>query len=147
MPKIYNMLMSWIIFALGAIGAGAISDLFRKLGSNLKDPFLSNLVFQLGALSTAIILYLLFSRKLEGNPKGMMYALIGGIMISVFTTFSFRALAGGPGVSTVMPVLRIGVVLLVVILGIVLFREKLTWNIVLGTLLAGTGVYLLFLNK
>lgn len=135
------------MYALGAIGAGAASDLFRKLGSNLRDPFLSNLLFQLGALTTAIVLYMLFSRKLEGNPQGMMYALIGGVLISVFTAFSFKALAAGPGVATVMPVLRIGVVLLVVILGVLLFREKLTWNVALGTLLAGTGVYLLFLNK
>ncbi|HSA83301.1 MAG TPA: EamA family transporter [Patescibacteria group bacterium] len=139
--------MNWIIFALGAIGAGAISDLFRKLGSNLRDPFLSNLLFQGAGFATAIILYFIFSRKLEGNPYGILYAAIGGIFISIFTALSFKALSDGPGVSTVMPVLRIGVVLLVVILGILLFREKLTWNIVLGVLLAGSGVYILFLNK
>ena len=65
--------MNWILYALGAISAVAVSDLFRKLGSNLKDPFFSNLVFQVGTFSTAVIMYLLFSRKLEGNPKGMMY--------------------------------------------------------------------------
>jgi uncharacterized membrane protein len=139
--------MNWIIYALGAVGAGAISDLFRKLGSNLKDPFFSNVLFQGASFATALILYLIFSRKLEGNPHGMMYAFIGGIFISVFTALSFKALADGPGVSTVMPVLRIGVVLLVVVLGILLFREKITWNIILGVLLAGSGVYLLFLNK
>ena len=115
--------MSWIIFALGAIATGAVSDLFRKLGSNLKDPFLSNLVFQVGSLTMAIILYLLFSRKIEGNPQGMTYALIGGVLISIFAAFSFKALADGPGVSTVIPVIRIGVVLLVVILGILLFKD------------------------
>ncbi len=139
--------MNWIIFALGAIGAGAISDLFRKLGSNLKDPFLSNLIFQLGSLTTAIILYMLFSRKIEGNPQGMLYAVIGGILISIFTTFSFKALALGPNVSTVIPVIRIGVVLLVVILGVLLFKDKLTWNIVVGILLASSGVYILTLNQ
>ena len=139
--------MNWIIFALGAIGAGAISDLFRKLGSNLKDPFFSNVIFQGGSFAMALILYFLFSRKLEGNPHGMLYALIGGILISVFTTFSFKALADGPNVSTVIPVIRIGVVLLVVILGVLLFKDKLTWNIVFGILLATSGVYLLSLNK
>lgn len=139
--------MSWIIYALGAVSAGAISDLFRKLGSNLKDPFLSNLIFQVGSLTTAIILYLIFSRKIEANHQGMTYALIGGVLISIFTAFSFKALADGPGVSTVIPVIRIGVVLLVVILGVLLFKDKLTWNIVLGILLASSGVYLLFLNK
>ncbi|SRR6266403_6071316 len=139
--------MSWIIFALGAIGAGAISDLFRKLGSNLKDPFFSNVIFQGAAFATALILYFVFSRKLEGNHNGMLYALIGGILISIFTTFSFKALGDGPGVSTVMPFIRIGVVILVVILGILLLKDKLTWNIVVGVLLATAGVYLLSINK
>jgi uncharacterized membrane protein len=139
--------MSWLIYALGAISAGAASDLFRKLGANLKDPFLSNLVFQLGALTTAIVLYMLFSRKLEGNPEGIKYALIGGILISIFTTFSFKALADGPGVSTVIPVIRVGVVILVVILGILLFKDKLTWNLISGIVLASLGIYLISLNK
>lgn len=139
--------MNWIIFALGAIGAGAISDLFRKLGSNLKDPFFANLIFQTGAFIAGVVLFLFFSRKFAGNPQTMLYAFIGGILISVFTMLSFKALAGGPGVSTVMPFLRIGVVLLVVMLGILLLKEKLTWHIVLGVLLAGSGVYLLSLNK
>jgi len=139
--------MNWIIFALGAIGAGAISDLFRKLGSNLKDPFLSNVIFQAASFATALILYFLFSKKLEGNPQGMLYALIGGVLISIFTTFSFKALSDGPNVSTVIPVIRIGVVLLVVILGVLIFKDKLTWNIIFGILLASTGVFLLSLNK
>ena len=139
--------MNWILFALGAIGAGAISDLFRKLGSNLRDPFLSNVIFQAASFATALILYFLFSRKVEANHQGMLYALIGGILISVFTTFSFKALSDGPNVSTVIPVIRIGVVLLVVILGVLLFKDKLTWNIILGIILATSGVYLLSLNK
>ncbi|HZE87441.1 MAG TPA: hypothetical protein VE090_04525, partial [Methylomirabilota bacterium] len=134
--------MNWIIFALGAIGAGAISDLFRKLGSNLKDPFLSNLLFQTGSLTTAIILYLIFSRKGVDSPQGIMYAIVGGILISIFTAFSFKALATGPGVSTVIPVIRIGVVLVVVVLGILLFKDKLTWYTLVGVSLATAGVYL-----
>lgn len=139
--------MNWIIFALGAIGTGAVSDIFRKLGSQLKDPFFSNLIFQAASFTTAILLYLIFSRRIEGSTQGMMYAVIGGILISIFTTFSFKALDLGPGVSTVIPFIRIGVVALVVVLGILLLREKLTWNIIAGLVLAGAGVYLLSMNK
>ena len=139
--------MNWIIFALGAISSGAISDLFRKLGSNLKDPFLSNLVFQVGSLTTAIILYMIFSRKIEGNSRGILYALIGGIFISIFTTFSFKALASGPDVSTVIPVIRIGVVILVILLGVILLKDKITWNLITGIILATVGVYLISLTK
>ncbi|SRR6266404_63804 len=137
--------MNWIIYALGAITAGATSDLFRKLGSNLKDPFFSNLIFQAGSFTTAIILFLVFSRTLEKNPKGTMYAIIGGVLISIFTTFTFKALSSGPGVSTVIPIIRVGAVVLVALLGVLLFKDKLTWNLVTGVVLASIGVYLIFI--
>lgn len=136
--------MGWVVYALGAISAVAVSDLFRKLGSNLKDPFLSNLIFQLGSITTALVMFLLFSRKLDLNSRGVVYALIGGVLISIFTTFSFKALETGPGVSTVIPVIRVGGVLLVSILGVLIFRDKVTWNLVVGILLAASGVYLIF---
>jgi uncharacterized membrane protein len=139
--------MSWIIYALGAISANAFSDLFRKLGSALNDPFLSNLIFQSGAFLTSIILFLLFSRKYEGNPQFIFYAFIGGVLISIFTTLSFKALHVGPGVSTVMPIIRVGAVVLVALLGILILREKFTWNIAAGVTLACAGVYLLFTHQ
>lgn len=139
--------MRWILFALGAISAVAVSDLFRKLGSNLKDPFLSNLFFQVGSLTMAIALWLIFSRKFESSSAGMWYALVGGFLISIFTTFTFKALELGPGVSTVMPVIRVGGVVLVAVLGLILFRDKLTWSLVSGMVLAVSGVYLIFLGK
>ncbi len=136
--------MNWIVYALGAIAAIAISDLFRKLGSNLKDPFLSNLVFQLGSVSMAVMMFLLFNRRGEFNSRGVGYAVIGGLLVSVFTALSFKALETGPGVSTVIPVIRVGGVLLVSVLGVLVFKDKLTWNLVVGILLAALGIYLIF---
>lgn len=134
----------WIVYALGAIASVAISDLFRKLSSNLNDAFFSNLLFQAGGFFMGIILYLLFSRKVEPNPKGVMFALIGGLLISIFTSLTFKALAAGPGISTVIPVIRVGGVLLVAILGVLLFRDRLTWQLILGIILACSGIYLIF---
>ena len=38
----------------------------------------------------------------------MLYAFVGGVLIAIFTLFSIKALQIGPGVSTVMPMVRIG---------------------------------------
>jgi uncharacterized membrane protein len=135
--------MSWLLFALGAVVSVGISDLFRKLGSNLHDPFLSNLIFQIGSVSMAFLLWMLFSRKFDWHSRGVLYALIGGLLISIFTTLSFKALELGPGVSTVMPVIRIGGVLIVATLGILLLKDKLTFNLALGLLLALSGIALM----
>lgn len=139
--------MSWIFYALGAMSVVAASDLFRKLGSNLKDPFLSNLIFQLGSVSMALAMWMLFSRKFENNTEGVIYALIGGILVSVFTALTFKALEIGPGVSMVMPAIRIGGVLLVAILGILIFKDRITWNLALGICVSLVGVYLIFNGK
>src|SRR5689334_9002136 len=110
--------MSWFIYAVGAMFAIGISDLFRKLGSNLKDPLFTNLIFQLGSVTTAILLYIFLSRKIENNTQGIIFAIVGGTLISLFSALSFKALNLGPGVSTVIPIMRVGGVLVVSILGV-----------------------------
>lgn len=76
----------------------------------------------------------------------MIFAVIGGVLISIFTTFSFKALSLGP-VSQVIPIIRVGGVLLVTILGIILFKEKLTLNLILGVILSTLGLYLIFSSR
>lgn len=139
--------MNWIVYTLIAIGIVGVSDIFRKLASNLKDPFFTNLVFQLAATTTAIITYLVFSRKIENNPREIIFAILGGATIATFSLFSFKALATGPGVSIVMPVMRIGGIAFLVVLGIVILSERITAQTLLGLILSFIGIYLLIANK
>jgi len=139
--------MSWIFYSLIAIGIVGISDIFRKLASNLKDPFFTNLVFQLSATTFTIITYFIFSRKVENNPKDIVFAILGGITIAAFSLFSFKALSTGPGASVVIPVLRIGGIALLVVLGIVVLKEKLSLQTFIGLIFSSIGIYLLFSNK
>lgn len=139
--------MSWIWYAITAIGFGALSDLFRKFGSAVKDPFLDNLVFQTAAFMSAIVLYILFSRKPVPNDNTMTYVILGGICISLFTTFFFKTLTVGPGISVVAPIIRAGALILVALLGVILLHERLTWNLLTGIIFACIGIYLMFLNN
>ena len=139
--------MSWIFYAIAAIGFGALSDLFRKFGSTVKDPFLDNLIFQTAAFMTAIILYMLFSRKTVPGGNVMTYVILGGICISLFTTFFFKSLSIGPGVSVVAPIVRAGALILVVLLGVILLHEKISWQLITGIVLASFGIYMIFLNN
>ena len=139
--------MNWILYSFLAIGIVGFSDIFRKLASNLKDPFFTNLVFQLGATSAAIIMFLIFSRKIEYRPQEIFYAIMGGVTIATFTLFSFKALATGPGVSVVMPALRIGGVALIPVLGFLFLKERITVQTISGLIFSFIGIYLLFSNK
>jgi uncharacterized membrane protein len=136
----------WIFYMLGATFAISISDIFRKLGSSLRDPFLANFVFQIGALAMAAVLWMFFSRHVEFNDKGMISALAGGLFLSLFTALVFKALEVGPGISMVMPIVRMGSIVLVVMLGVLLLREKMTWTLFTGVSLSILGVYFIFFN-
>lgn len=139
--------MNWVIYSLAAIGIVGISDLFRKIASSLKDPFFTNLVFQIAATTTAIISYLIFSRKVENNPRAILFAIAGGITIATFSLFSFKALATGPGASVVMPILRVGGIALLAVLSVIFLKEKLTMSTFFGLVFSAIGIYLLFSNK
>lgn len=139
--------MSWILYSLIAIVVVAFSDLFRKLASQLHDPFFTAIIFQMGSIVTTVILYLVFSRKIESNMTAISYAFIGGVLIAIFTLFSFKALSMGPGVSTVIPILRTGGIALVVILGVIFLREKMTMMSTIGLILSLAGIYFMFVGK
>lgn len=139
--------MSWIYYAIAAIGAGALADFFRKFGSTVKDPFLDNLIFETAAFITAIALYIIFSRKAVPEGNAMTYVIAGGICISIFTTLFFKTLSIGPGVSVVAPIVRAGALVLIAILGIVVLHEKFTWHLIAGIALTCLGIYMMFLNQ
>ncbi|MCL4339186.1 hypothetical protein M1271_05860 [Patescibacteria group bacterium] len=54
--------MSRVLYAIAAIGIVGVSDVFRKLASNLKDPFFTKNTV-LGLLFSAFGIFLLFSNK------------------------------------------------------------------------------------
>ena len=138
--------MDWSFYAIISILFLGVSDLFRKLGSSIKDPIFANLIFQAGSFLTAMLLFL-SSRKVATSGNGIVVAFIGGILISLATLLSFKALSLGPGVSVVMPTLRIGGVVLVSLLGVLVLREKLAIQTLFGLLFSAVGIYLLFSNK
>lgn len=133
----------WPLFALGAVLAIAFSDTMRKLGANVQDVYLSGIIFMLGGLITTTILWLTLSREIEWNPKGFQYAALGGMFIALYTICMFKALETG-SLSIVAPLVRTCGIIMVTVLGIFLFHEKLSWNLIVGILLALGGSYLIF---
>lgn len=75
--------MSWVGYALLGILFSGFSDLFRKISASL-DPLFANVLFQVGFLTTAVIMFFLLQGKTAGSSKGIFAGLIGGILISIF---------------------------------------------------------------
>lgn len=139
--------MNWVVYALFAILVVGVSDIFRKIASTIKSPFEANLYFQWGGAISALILFLLFSRKMTADPKTALTSFTGGSLIAIFTLFSFKALSMGPSASVVMPVLRIGGISFLVLLSIIFLKERLNFQMLVGLLFSFIGIYLLFSNK
>lgn len=139
--------MNWVTYSLIAILFLGFSDIFRKLASSISNSQFANLIFQCGAFVTSLLIFLTVDKTIINNPKSVIYAFIGGALIAVATLFSIKALATGQPVSLVMPTLRAGGVALVAVLGLLILRDKMTVQTVLGLIFSSIGIYLLFQNK
>jgi hypothetical protein len=64
------------------------------------------------------------------------------VLMSVFTTLLFKALAVGPGVSTVLPIIRVGSILSLRFSVCFFFAENITPNLTAGLVLAISGICL-----
>jgi len=137
--------MQWWVYTIMAISALGTADFFRKLASSIKDPIFTNLLFQAGAFTAALVIFLTH-RKTAGDSHSILYALIGGVLISLFSLASFKALSLGP-VSVVWPAIRVGGLAFVVILGVFLLKERLSMQTILGFTFAAIGLYLLLSHK
>jgi uncharacterized membrane protein len=56
-------------------------------------------------------------------------------------------MTAGPGVSTVMPIVRMGGMMIAVIVGILVLKEKVTIHLLLGILFSCVGIYLLSMQN
>lgn len=137
---------TWITYAIIAIMFTAVSDMFRKLAAQELSPYFANVLFQFAAFSTGMTLFLTH-RKIDNNPRGILFAVIGGMLVAMFTFFSFRTLAIGPGVSVVMPVLRVGGVSLVAVLGVVVLKDSVSLIKIVGLIFAVTGIIMLTMSE
>ncbi len=138
--------MSWFTAALIALLFAGFSDVFRKFASSSRDPYFITLIFHFTAFITAYILFYA-NRKYVIDSKEIAFASISGILIAVATVYSIRSMTAGPGVSTVMPIVRMGGMMIAVIIGIVVLKEKVTIHLLLGILFSCVGIYLLSMQS
>jgi uncharacterized membrane protein len=134
--------MNWLTAALIAVLFVGFSDIFRKFASVSRDPYFITLIFHFVAFITAYVLFFM-NRKYVIDSKEIAFASISGILIAVATVYSIKAMGNGPGVSTVMPIIRIGGLMITVVIGILILKEKVTVHLALGMLFSCIGIYLL----
>lgn len=132
-----------ILFLVGMVIL-AFADFSIKETSGKITPSLGTLIY---ALVAAIppLLWLAWTRAHEPilvTPPGVFWAVVTGLSFGVFTGLVFLLFSQGVNLSIGTPVIRMGGIVVAATLGIVILREGLNWQYVIGFLLATAGIYL-----
>ena len=136
----------WFCYAIGAAVFYGLHQVFTKLASAGASDGLGGFVVEVTAAST-IALYLIYLRFFGSwdqhiNASGTIYSVVTGVCVGAGTILFFLLFAAGGPLSAVPGVLAVGATIMVVS-GILIFHETLTWERSLGIALSIAGILLL----
>jgi transporter family protein len=138
----------WLLFALLAAVSAAVVVTLSKVGVKNVD---STLAF---AIQSVMILLVSWGAVIgQGNLSELtrierrtwIFLLIAGVVTCLSSLFSFRALKLGDA-SRVSPITNLSLVFAVGLAALFL-KERLTWQIIVGTLLMSGGAVLIALGS
>lgn len=137
----------WIFPAVVLVGFGLIDILFKQIALFTNLPYTTSLfvVFGLAMLvMTLVVGYEMIFKKEKLNSKNLVFGgLVGAFNFGniLFYLKAHQAFAGNP--STVFAGMNMGVILIGSLIGILIFKEKLSKRNYLGLLLALVAIILI----
>ena len=138
--------MSWILLALLTAIFYGIYNFFIKVSSGHINQIAGAVILQL--VATVVGAGVLFFLKITGSAieisnKGIFYAVLAGIFVGLAEIASFFVFSKGISVSTGLPIIIGGSVIIGSLLGIIFLKESLTPIHALAILLVAVGIFLL----
>ena len=136
----------WFWYAIGAAILYGLHQIFTKMASAGISDGLGGFVVE-GTAAVTILVYLAFL-KFGGqwnqtvSMSGVFYSVLTGICVGVGTLFFFLLFQKGGPLSAV-PMILAGGAAIMAVAGIAFFREPVSWQRLLGVVLAITGLFLL----
>jgi uncharacterized membrane protein len=141
---------SWILASFATAFLFGSYNIFAKLAAGKLTDSMAAFVLELSA-AMIVLIYILFGGTLKtdfttATSRGVFYAILGGLFIgsgSIFYLFAFRqhaplAIAG--------PIIFAGATLIMVLAGLIFFREKLNLTTLAGLVLTLGGIVLLSIS-
>jgi transporter family protein len=135
---------SWQLFALGSAFFAALTAILGKIGVSEIN---SNLATLIRTVVILVVTVLLVTARGEWEPlnklsgKGVMFLCLSGIATGLSWLCYYRALQSGPA-SMVAPIDKLSVAL-VIVLGVLVLGEPLSWKVVVGGTLVVAGAIVL----
>ncbi len=122
----------------------ALADFSIMQTAGKITPSLATLIYAVVTTAPPLV-WVLWTRAHEPlmfTRDGVLWSIVTGLAFGVFTGLLFLLFSQGVNLSIGTPVIRMGGILLAATLGIVVFREGLNWQYVIGFILATVGIIL-----
>lgn len=133
-----------IALAIVAMGIIALADLSTKQSAGKISPSLGTLIYAVTTIAIPLV-WTLWTRAnggLQITRDGVLWSMAVGICFSIFTGLMFLLFSQGVNLSIGSPIVRMGGIVLAATLGIVIFREGINFQYVIGFLFAAFGIFL-----
>ncbi len=133
-----------VALAVVAMGIIALADLSTKQSAGKISPSLGTLIYAVTTIAIPLV-WTVWTRAnggLQITRDGVLWSIAVGICFSIFTGLMFLLFSQGVNLSIGSPIVRMGGIVLAATLGIVVFRERLNLQYVIGFVLAAVGIFL-----
>ncbi len=122
----------------------ALADFSIKQTAGKISPSLGTLIYGFVAVLPPLIwtIWTFTHEPLMVTRDGVLWSMLTGLSFGVFTGLLFLLFSQGINLSIGTPVIRMGGIVLAATLGILVFREGLNWQYVIGFILAVIGIFL-----
>ncbi len=140
----------WIVYAILTILTYASFDFFVKKTSGKGDDYFVTLIINIVSVLPALAMVLLtkFSGKnIEIQKEGLISATFAGIFVGLTSIFFIKMFVSGVNLSVGVPLVRVGMIIISILLGVLLLKETLNLKQTLGIVLALIGMFLLIYSK
>ena len=140
------MIILLIIFAI--IFYTAFGLFASKAGGKINDSLSAAIFNGIGA-AVPLLVYLFFKTKqnAQSTNEGVIYSVLAGVSIAVFSVLLINIFSRAENVSFVMPTIYGGAVVLATVAGVFLFKESLAPVAFAGVLLVAIGVSMLIYSR
>jgi uncharacterized membrane protein len=133
-----------IVLAIVAMAIIALADLSTKQSAGKISPSLGTLIYAVTtiAIPLAWTVWTRANGGLQITRDGVLWSIAVGVCFSIFTGLMFLLFSQGVNLSIGSPIVRMGGIVLAASLGILVFREGINLQYVIGFLFAAFGIFL-----
>lgn len=146
----YNLFMlQWAFFTIATIIAYIGLDYFIKQASGKIDDFLGGAIINFFALLPPLLIYLylkLTNKDILITSEGVRSSMLAGLFIGIGTITFIKMFSTGVNLSLGSPIVRIGTIIGVTLIGVLVLKETLSPRQLAGLILSIVGLGLILLK-